>query len=50
MLLSVVNTMLRDNYQSLDDLCKSEGVDRDNLCRCLEDAGFEYMPAINQFR
>ncbi len=50
MLLSVVNTMLRDNYPSLDDLCKSEGVDRDDLCRRLEEAGFEYMPAINQFR
>ncbi|MDE6468019.1 MAG: DUF4250 domain-containing protein [Muribaculaceae bacterium] len=50
MLLSVVNTMLRDNYSGLDELCKSEGVDRDELCRRLEEAGFEYMPSINQFR
>ena len=50
MLLSVVNTHLRDIYPSLDEMCAAEGLDRDELCRKLAEAGFEYMPEINQFR
>ncbi|MBD5234196.1 MAG: DUF4250 domain-containing protein [Bacteroidales bacterium] len=50
MLLSVVNTRLRDDYPSLDEMCAAENIDRDELCRKLGEAGFEYMPAINQFR
>ncbi len=50
MLLSVINTKLRDEYPSLDELCASEDIDRDALCARLADAGFEYMPEINQFR
>lgn len=50
MLLSVVNTKLRDQYPSLDELCAAEGVDKDELTARLAAAGFEYMPAINQFR
>ena len=50
MLLSVVNTKLRDEYASLDDLCKSEDVDQTELEARLHAAGFDYMPEINQFR
>lgn len=50
MLLSMVNMLLRDEYSSLDELCASEDMDRDSLVRRLAAAGFEYMPAINQFR
>lgn len=50
MLLSVVNMLLRDQYPSLDELCVSEDIDRDTIVKRLGDAGFEYMPAINQFR
>lgn len=50
MLYSVVNMKLRDEYSSLDDLCLSLGVDHDDLVRRLSDAGFEYDPAVNQFR
>ncbi len=50
MLLSVVNTKLRDEYASLDELCKSLDVDRGALTQRLAEAGFEYMPEINQFR
>lgn len=50
MLLSVVNTKLRDDFASLDELCASMDVDRDELVRRLAEAGFEYMPEINQFR
>lgn len=50
MLLSVINTRLRDNYKSLDDLCEDLGIDRDDLVRRLHDAGFDYIPQANQFR
>lgn len=50
MLLSVVNTALRDEYSTLDDLCGSLGIGRDELEATLAAAGFEYMPSINQFR
>lgn len=49
-LLSYVNTQLRDNYPNLDELCKSLDINRSALTAKLEGAGFEYMPAINQFR
>ena len=48
-LLSVVNTRLRDFYPSLDELCAACGVDRAALERKLADAGFEYDAARNQF-
>ncbi|MDE6588470.1 MAG: DUF4250 domain-containing protein [Paramuribaculum sp.] len=50
MLLSMVNMLLRDQYSSLDELCASEDIDRDSIVKSLADAGFEYMPEINQFR
>ena len=49
-LLSLINTKLRDEYASLDELCKSLDVDRGALTQRLAEAGFEYMPEINQFR
>lgn len=50
MLLSLVNTKLRDEYPSLDELCAAEDLDRDLLESRLKAAGFDYMPTINQFR
>ncbi len=50
MLLSAVNMKLRDTYASLDELCRSMDVDKETLVKTLADAGFEYMPQINQFR
>lgn len=50
MLLSVVNTKLRDEYPSLDELCSSLGIDKSVLLQTLSAAGFDYMPEINQFR
>lgn len=49
-LLSYVNTKLRDDYSSLGALCDDLDVDRAALEAKLSAAGFEYMPAINQFR
>lgn len=48
-LLSYVNTKLRDDFDSLDDLCASLGVEKDALITKLRDAGFTYVPEINQF-
>ncbi len=50
MLLSAVNMKLRDTYASLDELCRNMDVDKETLVKTLADAGFEYMPQINQFR
>ena len=50
MLLSYVNTRLRDDYTSLDVLCDDLDINRSELEAKLHGAGFDYMPAINQFR
>ena len=50
MLLSAVNMKLRDEYGSLDDFCRRLDIYRAEWEKRLADAGFEYMPEINQFR
>ena len=47
--LSVVNTKLRDCYSSLDELCESMVIDKDELIRKLKDIDYEYEPSTNQF-
>lgn len=49
MLLSYINTQLRDNYESLDELCATLGVDRCSLVARLAEAGFEYNQQLNKF-
>lgn len=49
-LYSYLNTMLRDRFSSLDELCESLDIDKDELVDKLKTAGFEYMSEINQFR
>lgn len=49
MLMSVVNQQLRDNYDSLDELCKSLDIDKDDLISRLKEAGFEYNAEANKF-
>lgn len=49
MLLSYVNTMLRDNYESLDELCLSLGVSVNDIEATLGKAGFKYDEALNKF-
>lgn len=48
--MSVINTRLRDEYSSLDELCDDLHIDRADLESTLATAGFTYMPEINQFR
>ena len=47
MLLSVVNTKLRDEYDSLDELCDALDESKDELCARL--VGYEYDPDQNRF-
>ncbi len=49
-LFSYINTLLRDQYGTLDDLCRGEDIDKDALVAKLHNAGFDYMTQINQFR
>ena len=49
-LLSVVNTRLRDEYGSLAALCDDLGEDEDALRALLAAAGFSYDAAQNRFR
>lgn len=50
LLLSVVNTKLRDEYPSLAELCASLDLDMNELTGKLQVAGFSYDPASNQFK
>ena len=48
-LLSYVNTKLRDFYPSLDALCDDLQVEQDEITQKLSSIGFQYDPARNQF-
>ena len=50
MLLSVVNTLLRDRYADLNTLCADEDVSRPLLEQRLAAIGYVYEPEQNQFR
>lgn len=49
-LLSYVNTLLRDQFKGLDSLCDYIGMGRNELVGKLGDAGFEYNESLNQFK
>lgn len=49
MLLSYINTQLRDNFSSLSELCCSLGEDEALIKGTLETAGFVYDSADNRF-
>ena len=49
MLLSYVNTQLRDNYPSLSELCAVLGEDEEAVKGALENAGFSYDEDLNRF-
>ena len=48
-LLSYVNTKLRDFYPSLDEFCKAAGVDRGYIIEKLEKIDYEYDEGLNKF-
>lgn len=49
-LLSVINTCLRDEYSSLEELCEEEGVKIEEICTRLAQIGFSYDRAANSFK
>ena len=49
MLFSVINMKLRDDYGSLDELCRKMDIDQEWLTQTLAAAGFEYSKEINKF-
>ncbi|MEE1280823.1 MAG: DUF4250 domain-containing protein [Acutalibacteraceae bacterium] len=49
MLLSYINTQLRDFYPSLEELGSSLGVDIDDLKSKLALIGYEYNSELNKF-
>lgn len=49
LLLSVVNTKLRDFYKDLDALCQDMMMDKEDLVKKLADIDYEYDAKSNQF-
>ena len=45
-LLSYVNTQLRDFYPSLEEMCKSLSIEQETLCKTL--AGIDYQGIIEE--
>lgn len=48
-LLSVINMKLRDEFLSLDDLCKTYNIEEREIINKLESIEVHYNSAINQF-
>ncbi len=48
-LMSFINTKLRDEFRTLDDLCLSLDIDKNELLKKLAEAGFEYNAPLNKF-
>lgn len=48
-LLSYVNTQLRDYYESLEALCTCRGMNRKDLVEKLASIDYEYDEKTNQF-
>ncbi len=48
-LLSYINTQLRDNYPSFEELCKSLSVDADEIKAKLESIDYKYDEQNNKF-
>lgn len=48
-LLSYINTQLRDFYPSIDELSKSLNIGTDELKSRLAEIDYEYDPELNRF-
>jgi hypothetical protein len=49
MLLSVVNTKLRDNYKNLDELCDDMNVSKEEIISKLNSIEYVYDEKLNKF-
>ena len=50
MLLSFVNTQLRDNYSGLKELAAAYDIDEKELCVKLAQIDYKYDETVNQFK
>ncbi len=50
MLLSVINTKLRNDYASLEALCDDLNTDINQIIKSIEQIDYVYDKAVNQFR
>ena len=48
-LLSVINTKLRDNYANLDELCEDLDIDKSTLTQKLNLIDYVYDEKLNRF-
>lgn len=48
-LLSYINTQLRDTYDSLEELCRSLDLDEIEIRTSLQSIGYEYDAGLNKF-
>lgn len=49
LLLSVVNTKLRDYYSNLEALCEDLNEDKNDIVSRLSSVGYSYDKGLNQF-
>ena len=49
-LISFVNTKLRDEFTDLEEFCKEEDISIESLKEQLESIGFQYNETIRQFK
>lgn len=49
-LLSIINTKLRDEYKSLESLCDDLNITEDEIIKKLKSIGYEYNKEYNQFK
>ena len=49
MLLSFINTQLRDNFGNLDKCCDHYGIERTWLEEKLSSVDYQYDPELNKF-
>ena len=49
MLLSFVNMKLRDEYSSLDEMCGSLMLDKEEICSKLAEVNYIYDEELNKF-
>lgn len=49
-LLSLINTKLRDQYDSLDSLCYDLELSKEEIVNKLKDIGYNYNKEENQFK
>ena len=50
MLFSIINMKLRDEFDSLDELCRYYDVEKTEIEEKLKESGYEYIKEQNRFR